>query len=170
MKRFLEAGKLGAPRGLKGEIRFDCWCDGYEFLEGVQKLYLDPEGKKALEPERYLPHLGTVIFKGYPDRTAVTPLVGKILWFDREDVSLPEGTYYNADLIGTPVFLEDGKTLVGLIGEVEDRAGCPLWHIRNEEGSREFLFPAAPAFLISVRPGENVRIRWTEGIDNWYDV
>ena len=55
MKQFLEAGKLGAPRGLKGEIRFECWCDGPEFLSGVEKLYLDAKGTRFLEPERFLP-------------------------------------------------------------------------------------------------------------------
>lgn len=170
MKQFLEAGKLGAPRGLKGEIRFECWCDGPEFLSGVEKLYLDPKGTRFLEPERFLPHLGTVLFKGYTDRTSVTPLVGKVLWFDRSDIVLPEGTYYNDDLIGTAVVSdEDGKT-VGFVREVEDRGGTPLWHIRNGDGTREFLFPAAKALLVAVRPGEVIRIHWISGMDNWYDL
>lgn len=170
MKRYLEAGKLGAPRGLKGEIRFECWCDVYDFLEGVRRLYLDPSGNKFLEPDRLLPNLGTVVFKGYPDRTAVTPLVGKVLWFDREDIELPEGAYYNADLIGVPVFRDGDAEPVGVIGEVDDRGGNPLWHIRNAEGTREFLFPAAGPLLISVEPGRKAVVRWTEGMDNWYDI
>ncbi|MBP5230605.1 MAG: hypothetical protein ILO68_02650 [Clostridia bacterium] len=170
MKRYLEAGKLGAPRGLKGEIRLDCWCDGFDFLEGIPKLYLDPDGRLFLEPERFLPHLGTVVFKGYPDRTAVTPLVGRVLWFDREDVDLPEGAYFNDDLIGTPVFPDGGDEPVGFVYGLEDRGGPLLWRIRDESGRREFLFPASPSCLISVRPGEEIRVRWTDGIDNWYDV
>ena len=79
MKRYLEAGRLNSPRGLKGEIRFECWCDDAEFLSGVSRLYLDSEGKRFLEVERYIPHLGTVVFKGYPDRTAVSELTGRTL-------------------------------------------------------------------------------------------
>ena len=170
MKRYLEAGKLGAPRGLKGEIRFDCWCDGPEFLQGVRKLYLDPKGERHLEPDRFLPHLGTVVFRGYPDRTSVTPLVGRVLWFDREDIPLPEGTYYNDDLIGTPVFCESEDVPLGTVGEVEDRSGAPLWRIRDADGKREFMFPAVPAYLVSVRPGERVVIRMIEGMANWYEI
>lgn len=170
MKQFLEAGKLGAPRGLKGEIRFECWCDGPEFLSGVKKLYLDAQGTRFLEPLRFLPHLGTVVFRGYPDRTAVTPLVGKVLWFDRADVPLPEGTYYNDDLIGTPVRSEETGELIGFVRVVEDRGGTPLWHIRKDDGTKEFLFPAAPAFLASVRPGEEIRVHLIDGMDNWYDL
>ena len=93
MKRYLEAGRLNSPRGLKGELRFECWCDDAEFLSGVSRLYLDPDGKRFLEVERYIPHLGTVVFKGYPDRTSASALTGRTLWFDREDVTLPEGTW-----------------------------------------------------------------------------
>ena len=45
MKKYLEAGRLTSARGLKGELRFDCWCDGPEFLSGVERLYLDEIGE-----------------------------------------------------------------------------------------------------------------------------
>lgn len=167
MKRFLEAGILNSPRGLKGEIRFACWCDSPEFLSGVTKLYLDPEGKRFLEIERFLPHLGTVIFKNYPDRTAVTPLVGRTLWFDRNDVTLPEGVWFNDDLVGTPVKDETGKTL-GMLREVEERNGRFLWHIAGE--GKEFLFPAANDLIRSVRPEEEIVITLIEGMDDWYAI
>ena len=31
MKRYLEAGRLNSPRGLKGELRFECWCDECDY-------------------------------------------------------------------------------------------------------------------------------------------
>ncbi|HOV41974.1 MAG TPA: 16S rRNA processing protein RimM, partial [Oscillospiraceae bacterium] len=31
-KQFLEAGKIVAVQGLKGEIRAEVWCDSPEFL------------------------------------------------------------------------------------------------------------------------------------------
>ncbi len=168
MKRYLEAGRLNSPRGLKGEIRFDCWCDSAEFLSGVTRLYLDPEGKRFLEVERYLPHLGTVMFKGYDDRTAVSVLTGRTLWFDREDVVLPEGSWFNDDLLGTPVFDETSQRTLGRVHEVEERNGRFLWHIRD--GDREFLFPAVSVYLVSVLPGEEVRVRLIDGMENWYAV
>ena len=39
MRRYLEAGRLNSPRGIKGELRFACWCDSPEFLEGVRGMY-----------------------------------------------------------------------------------------------------------------------------------
>ena len=48
MRRYLEAGRLNSPRGIKGELRFACWCDSPEFLEGVRTFYLDAEGMRPL--------------------------------------------------------------------------------------------------------------------------
>lgn len=168
MKRYLEAGRLNSPRGLKGELRFECWCDDVEFLFGVSRLYLDPEGKRFLEVERYIPRLGTVVFKGYPDRTSASVLTGRTLWFDREDVSLPEGTWFNDDLIGTPVKNDATGETVGVLREVEDRSGRLLWHIAKD--GMEFLFPAVQDLIVSVNPGEEIRITLVEGMDDWYAI
>lgn len=170
LKRFLEAGRLGAPRGLKGEIRFACWCDSPEFLSGVKKLYTDPAGEKYLEVEKLLPQLGTVVFRGYPDRTAVTPLNGRTLWFDREDVSLPEGVWFNDDLLGTPVKDAESGEVVGALREVEERGGRFLWHIADPDGKREFLFPAAEEYIVSVLPEKEIVVRLIDGMDDWYAI
>lgn len=168
MKRYLEAGRLNSPRGLKGELRFECWCDDAEFLSGVSRLYLDPEGKRFLEVERYIPHLGTVIFKGYSDRTSASALTGRTLWFDREDVVLSEGTWFNDDLIGTPVFNDATGEKLGEIREVEEKGGRLLWHIA--EDGMEFLFPPVPDLTVSVVPGEEIRIILIEGMDERYAI
>lgn len=168
MKRYLEAGRLNSPRGLKGELRFECWCDDAEFLSGVSRLYLDPDGKRFLEVERYIPHLGTVIFKGYPDRTSASALTGRTLWFDREDVELPEGTWFNDDLIGTPVYNHENGELLGELREVEERGGRMLWHIAKD--GMEFLFPPVPDLTVSVAPGEEIRVILIEGMDERYAI
>lgn len=31
MRRYLEAGRLNSPRGIKGELRFECMCDSPGF-------------------------------------------------------------------------------------------------------------------------------------------
>ncbi len=168
MKRYLQAGRLNSPRGLRGEIRFACWCDSMEFLSGVSKLYLDENGERFLEVETYRPQLGTVVFKGYPDRTSVSALVGRTLWFDRKDVTLPDGSWFNQDLIGTPVLDETSGRVIGVLQEIEERSGRFLWHIRD--GRREFLFPPASEYLCSVKPEEEIRVLLIDGMVNWYAV
>ena len=94
MRRFLEAGRLNSPRGIKGEVRFDCWCDGPEFLEGVETLYLDPEGKKPLKVALYRASIPSIIFEGYEDRSKAALLTGRTVYFDRRDVVLPTIVLY----------------------------------------------------------------------------
>ncbi len=86
MKRYLEAGRLNSPRGLKGELRFDCWCDSIEFLEGVKYLYLDKDGNRPLEVKSFRNTVGTVTFVGYEDRNSASSLTGRTVYFDREDI------------------------------------------------------------------------------------
>ena len=103
MRRYLEAGRLNSPRGIKGELRFACWCDSPEFLEGVRTFYLDAEGMRPLRVVLYRPSIPSLIFEGYEDRSRASQLVNRTIYFDREDVSLPEGVVYNDDLLGLPV-------------------------------------------------------------------
>ena len=119
MRRYLEAGRLNSPRGIKGELRFACWCDSPEFLEGVRTFYLDAEGMRPLRVVLYRPSIPSLIFEGYEDRSRASQLVNRTIYFDREDVPLPEGVVYNDDLLGLPVFDTDGARL-GSLTAVEE--------------------------------------------------
>lgn len=45
LKQFLEAGKVVGMHGVRGEMRFDVWCDGADFLKKIKTLYLDADGR-----------------------------------------------------------------------------------------------------------------------------
>ncbi|MBQ1206547.1 MAG: hypothetical protein IIX67_04995, partial [Clostridia bacterium] len=120
MKRFLEAGRLNSPRGLKGELRFECWCDSIEFLSGVKRLYLDSEGKRPLEVKAFRETVSTVIFVGYEDRNSAAALTGRTVYFDREDIPLPDGVFYNDDLIGVQVIDENTGNVIGKLKRIEE--------------------------------------------------
>ena len=36
LKQFLEAGKVVGMHGVRGEMRFDVWCDGADFLKKIK--------------------------------------------------------------------------------------------------------------------------------------
>ncbi len=120
MRKYLEAGRLGGPRGIKGELRFDCWCDDPEFLLDVKTLYLDCDGKRPIEVISYRPTIPSIIFKGYEDRTSASALTNRTLWFDRDDIILPDGVCFNDDLIGLTVFCEENGKTYGILDEIEE--------------------------------------------------
>ena len=129
MKRFLEAGRLNSPRGLKGELRFECWCDSIEFLSGVKRLYLDPEGKRPLEVKAFRETVSTVIFVGFEDRNSAASLTGRTVYFDREDIPLPDGVFYNDDLIGASVIDEATGSSIGVLKRIEEGMASDIYFV-----------------------------------------
>ncbi len=162
MKRFLEAGRLNSPRGLKGELRFDCWCDSIEFLSGVKYLYLDNEGKRRLEVKAFRETVSTVIFVGYEDRNSAASLTGRTVYFDREDIPLPEGVFYNDDLIGLTVTDEITGNTVGVLKKIEEGVASDLYYI---EGEKKYIIPAVEEFIVNADPQTGITVRLIDGFE-----
>jgi len=162
MKKYLEAGLLGAPRGIKGELRFTCWCDSPDFLKTVKRFYFDDKGEKSLAVKRYYPSIPSIVFEGREDRQSAALLTGKALWFDREEIVLPEGVYFNADLIGLPVFDADSGREIGVLAAIEEGARNFLYRI---EGETNYLVPDVDAFVISRDPAKGITVRLIEGME-----
>ena len=104
MKQFLEIGKIVATRGVRGEVRVQPWSDSPEFLCEFDMLYLD-EGKKTIEIERSFVQKNVVVMKlkGIDTVEKAQEMRNSILYMDRDDVELPEGSYFVQDLIGLSV-------------------------------------------------------------------
>ncbi len=162
MKKFLEAGVLGAPRGVKGELRFDCWCDSPDFLRSVNRFYFDAEGTKSLAVKRYHPSIPSIVFEGREDRQSAALLTGRKLWFDRDDVSLPEGVYFNDDLIGLAVYDAESGEELGVLSAIEEGSRNFLYRIK---GDKEYLVPAVDAFVKSVDPEKGIAVSLIEGLE-----
>ncbi len=162
MRRFLEAGRLNSPRGLKGELRFDCWCDSVEFLSGVERLYLDPGGRRYLTVKELRPSLSTIVFEGYEDRSSASVLTGRTVYFDRNDIALPEGTFYNDDLIGLPVRDIGTGAVIGKVTRVEEGAASFLYYV---SGEKNYIIPAVDEFIVGTDPEKEITVRLIDGLE-----
>ena len=63
LKQFLEAGKVVGMHGVRGEMRFDVWCDGADFLKKIKTLYLDADGNRAVGVVSVRPHKNAALLK-----------------------------------------------------------------------------------------------------------
>jgi len=162
VKHFIEAGRLNSPRGIKGEIRFTCYCDSPEFLRGVKTLYLDEKGEKSLEVVSYRPTIPTLIFKGYESRENAYLLAGRTVYFNRNDVALPDRAFYFCDLIGEDAY--DGQTgkKIGVVKDVEEISGKFYYIITGEKSYR---VPAVEDFVPFASPGEGVKVKGIEELE-----
>lgn len=158
MRRYLEAGRLNSPRGIKGEIRFDCWCDSLEFLEDVKALYLDADGKRPLKVKEYRLSVSTVTFVGYEDRTSASSLTGRTVYFDRNDIDLPEGVFFYDDIVGCIAFDADSGDAVGTVTAIDEGASSNYYRIEAENGKSYYL-PDVKEFVVSASPDKGVFVR-----------
>lgn len=144
---FVPAGRVVGVHGVRGELKVLPLEGDAAFLAGFQTFYL--EGK-PLSPQSCRIHKGMALVKlpGVEDRTAAEGLRGKELLVHRADAQLPEGEYFDAELIGLEVY--DGETgrRLGELTKVERYPASKVYTVRGE---REFLIPAVrDAFILGV--------------------
>ena len=140
-KQFLEIGKIVATQGIRGEVRVQYYCDSAEVLCDYDTLYLD-KGKTEVTVERAYPHKNIVVMKleGIDKIEQAQPLIGKLLYLDRDDAELEEGLYFIQDIIGLTVKDADSGEVYGKITDVYQNGASDVYSIRKDDG-RELMFP-----------------------------
>lgn len=148
-KQFLEIGKIVATQGIRGEVRVQYYCDSAEVLCDYDTLYLD-KGKTEVTVERAYPHKNIVVMKleGIDKIEQAQPLIGKLLYLDRDDAELEEGLYFIQDIIGLTVKDADSGEVYGKITDVYQNGASDVYSIRKEDG-RELMFPCIDEVVIS---------------------
>ncbi len=162
-KEFLELGKIVAIHALKGEIRLQPWCDTPDFAAGFKKVYLDG---KPIKVRSARPHKNIVIMHldGINTPEEAQALVNKVIFISKDQVKLPEGTYFIADLIGMQVIDADNGNVYGELIDVSQTGANDVYHIRFEDGTVRYA-PAIPLVVIETNVAEKLmKIRPLEGL------
>ena len=130
-------------------LRVQPWSDSPSFLTQFRFFYTDETGSAKWEIEQIQPHGNVVLMKihGVDSIEEAERLRGKVLYLDRQDVSLPEGRYFIDDLIGCTVYRPDGS-LLGNLTDVSQTGANDVWHISRD--GQEYLVPAIDEVIVSV--------------------
>ena len=165
MKRYLEIAKITSTHGVRGEVRCQYYCDTAEVLCSFDELYFDKGGKKVIVENAY-PHKNIVILKleGVNSVEDAQPLIGKMLYIDREDAELDEDLFFIQDIIGLTVKDADTGEIYGKITEVYQNGAADVFSIKKEDG-RELMFPNISEVVLStdIEGGEMI-IRPLKGL------
>ncbi|MGM9647948.1 MAG: ribosome maturation factor RimM [Eubacteriales bacterium] len=166
MEKYLEAGKIVNTHGVKGDLKVECRCDDQEVFASLSTLYLKRGGE-------YLPYRCTknqpmknmmlVHLESVDTMEDAILLKNRSLYADRADFDLPEGSYFIADLIGTPVYDEHTGECYGTLTDVENHGAGDLYEITRRDKTR-VLIPAVPAFVSRILPGEGIYLTPIEGL------
>ena len=148
-KKLLEAGKIVTVFGIKGEVKVQPWCDTPDFLCEFDTLYYKSGTPVSIERSRVQKNMVIMKIEGTDTVEDAQKLRNRVLYIDRDDVELEEGSYFIQDLIGLEVIeSKDGK-LYGKISDVTQTGANDVYHIRAEDG-KEYLIPAIPDVIDSV--------------------
>ena len=95
-------------------------------------------------------HKGMLVakFADYDDVNAAMTLKNRVVSIARADVTLPDGQYFQQDLIGIAVETDAGEPL-GTLREILD---LPRGSVYVVQGAREVLIPDRPEFVCSIDP------------------
>jgi 16S rRNA processing protein RimM len=130
---------IGAPHGVKGEVRLKSFAADPLSIRGYGKL-LARDGR-AFEIDRMRPAKDVLVakFRGVDDRNAAAKLTGLELGIDRGALPPAEADeFYHADLIGLEAFDRAGKSLGFVIAVQNFGAGDIL----------EIAPPKSPSVLV----------------------
>ncbi len=141
LKKYLEVGKIVSTHGLCGELRVEPWCDSGDFLCNFKKLYFD-EGNIELKVKSSRVHKNIVILKLFDVNSIeqAEKLRGKVLYIDRENVSLSKGEYFIQDIIGLKVYNKDTGKYYGKITEILKTGANDVYQI-TDENNKNYLIP-----------------------------
>ena len=133
-------GKVGAPHGIRGELRIHPLTDFMERFDGLKEVMV---GDEFLHVESVKHHKQILLmkFREYPAREDAARLTGRLLTVDRRDAaSLSEGEFYTFDILGLETFSVDGVRL-GIVKNVLRTGSNDVYVVCDEDG-REILVPA----------------------------
>ena len=163
-EQYLEVGKITNVHGLMGEVRVQPWADSPDFLCRFKTLYVD-KTHWPIEVERARVHKNMVIikFRGVTDVPSALAMRNAILYIDRDDAHLPEGSFFLADIYGLEVRDAQSGEVLGKIADVLTLPANNVYVVRG--GEREIMIPAVPQFIAETNIEQGyIRVNMMEGL------
>ncbi|MGN1481420.1 ribosome maturation factor RimM [Porcipelethomonas sp.] len=164
MKEFIETGKIVNIHGLQGEVKIMPWSDDPEFLCEFDMLYCG-KNKTPYEVESARIHKNMVLvrFKGIDTAEKANTMRNSVVYINRSDIELEEGTYFIQDLIGLTVKDADTGKEYGIVSDIFQTGANDVYEIKGTE--KNYLVPAIPDVIISTDiSGGEILIRPLEGL------
>ena len=166
MEKYLEAGKVNNTHALSGYIKFDPWFDSPEIAADIKVFYMKVKDEyQPLTVEKCSVHQNILLmkFKGYDDFDSAVRLKNKILYCDRDDVAIDDGSHFIADLIGLKIIDADNGKIYGVLKDILNHGASDIYEIENDEGEMLYM-PAVSEFVMKVDLDSGIYVRPIEGM------
>ncbi len=149
---FIAIARIARTRGNRGEVLADLYTDFPDRFNALEEVWLEfNDGQRQrMALEDSWEYRGRRVFKfaGVDSISSAEGYVGCWIVIPSDQaVQLPEGTYYDHDLIGCSVRDTRGNQL-GVVNEILHIAGNCQLVIKNM--NREYLIPAVAGICIRI--------------------
>ena len=158
-KQFLETGKVINTHGVKGELKVMSLCNSpCDFLK-ISSFYWDSDGKlpAKVTSKRLHGQFPLIKVEGIDTVQSAGLKKEKYIYSPRQEIPIPEGQHFIADLIGLPVFHADSGEKLGTMSDVLQYSSQNVYEIETSKG--KVLVPAVPQFIIEIDIDKGVYIR-----------
>ena len=140
----IKVGRIVNAHGIRGEVRVQPRDGDPAFLTRFKTFYIDGQ---PVSPTANHVHKSLVLMKfpGVEDMNAALTYKDKDLYIRRADARLPEGAYFDDELLGMGVFDASTGEELGKLTAVEN---YPAHKVYTVKGRREYLIPAVKDVFI----------------------
>lgn len=159
---YLICGTIINTHGVRGAVKIESHCDSPKVLAGLPRLFL--QTKEGIYEERKVIKSsvggGRVLafLSGVETLDDAILLKGRTVYALREELPLPKGSHFIADLIGLPMVDADTGRVYGTVTAVDAMPSSDMYTVREPDGGT-VLFPAVKEFLVRVDVEEGVFVR-----------
>ena len=140
----IKIGRIVNAHGIRGEVRVQPRDGDPAFLTRFKTFYIDGQ---PVSPTANHVHKSLVLMKfpGVEDMNTALTYKDKDLYIRRADARLPEGEYFDDELLGMGVFDAATGQELGQLTAVEHYPAHKVYTVR---GKKEYLIPAVKDVFI----------------------
>lgn len=141
---FIPVGQIVNAHGIRGEVKLLPQGVEPDLLARCKTFYLDG---KPVSPTSCREHKGCLLLKlpGVDDMDGALALKNQKVSIRRTEAKLPEGMFFDQELIGLTARDAATGAYLGTVEEVLSYPAHKVYAVRG--GKDEYLIPAVPAFV-----------------------
>ena len=132
-------GKVGAPHGVKGEVKIIPLTDFPDRFRTMKKITVGEE-IFTVEGQRIATNGNPIMkFGGVDNRDAAARLTGKIITVSRDEtMPLADDEYYAFDIVGLTVYDDNGDE-IGMVDAVLKTGSNDVYTVKKSDGVEIFI-------------------------------
>lgn len=158
MDNWITIGKILSPHGVRGEVKVLPLTDFPDRFQRMKSVWLDiNDGPMDIEKVRFNNDIPLIKFRSIDDRDGAEKLRNGLLQVRQSELTtLPDGQYYQFQIIGLAVFDQEGLPM-GTVSAIIETGANDIYVIKDPAG-KELLLPALKqtVLLIDIPAGRMV--------------